>query len=90
MLAGDRAQLERYYTIDASGTRQAWTLRLSPRTGAARESARHRRCAARRRTALHRNAPVKGDVQRTLLASAARTRTPASTRRRSPRCARAQ
>lgn len=30
-LAGDRAQLERHYTVSFSGPREHWTLRLAPR-----------------------------------------------------------
>jgi len=30
-LAGDRAQLERHYKVELSGTRAEWTLRLQPR-----------------------------------------------------------
>ncbi|MUV13274.1 fatty acyl CoA synthetase [Lysobacter sp. HX-5-24] len=74
MLAGDRTQLERYYTIDASGTRQAWTLRLSPRDRAL--AAKVRDIVLRGRGAELRcieTRPVKGDLQRTLLASAARS-----------------
>ena len=74
MLAGDRTQLERYYTIDASGTRQAWTLRLLPRDRALATKVRD--IVLRGRGAELRcieTRPVKGDLQRTLLASAARS-----------------
>ena len=74
MLAGDRAQLERYYSIDASGTRQAWTLRLSPRDRAL--AAKVRDIVLRGRGAELRcieTRPVKGELQRTLLAGAARS-----------------
>ena len=73
MLSGDRAALERHYTIDATGTRQQWTLRMVPRDKAfaakVREIALHGRGAE-----LHciETRPVKGDLQRTLLAGAAR------------------
>ena len=74
MLSGDRAQLERYYTIDATGTRQAWTLQLVPRDKAllakVRDIALHGRGAELR---CIETQPTKGDVQRTLLASAARS-----------------
>jgi hypothetical protein len=74
MLSGDRAQLERYYTIDAAGTRQAWTLHLVPHDKALRAKVRdialHGRGAELR---CIETQPAKGDVQRTLLASAARS-----------------
>ena len=73
MLSGDRAQLERFYAIDASGTHQAWTLRLVPRDRAM--AAKVRDIVLRGRGAELRcieTRPVKGDLQRTLLASAAR------------------
>ncbi len=74
MLAGDRTQLERYYAIDASGTRQAWILRLSPRDRAL--AAKVRDIVLRGRGAELRcieTRPVKGEMQRTLLAGAARS-----------------
>ena len=73
MLAGDRAQLERFYKIDAQGTRQAWTLQLVPRDKAM--AAKVRDIVLRGRGAELRcieTRPVKGDLQRTLLAGAAR------------------
>ena len=74
MLSGDRAQLERYYAIDASGTRQAWTLHLVPRDKAllakVRDIALHGRGAELR---CIETRPAKGDTQRTLLAGAARS-----------------
>ena len=74
MLSGDRAQLERYYTIDAAGTRQAWTLHLVPHDKALRAKVRdialHGRGAELR---CIETQPAKGDVQRTLLAGAARS-----------------
>jgi hypothetical protein len=74
MLAGDRAQLERYYTIVADGTRQAWTLHLAPRDRAlaakVRDIALHGRGAELR---CIETRPVKGNLQRTLLAGAARS-----------------
>jgi hypothetical protein len=73
MLAGDRAELEKHYAIDAGGTRQAWTMRLAPRDRAlaakVREIVLHGRGAELR---CIETRPVKGDMQRTLLASAAR------------------
>ena len=74
LLAGDRATLERHYRIDAAGTRQRWTLTLVPRdaTMAAkvRDIVLHGRGAELR---CFETEPARGgDVQRTLLASAAR------------------
>lgn len=34
LLAGDRAGIERHYTLAPTGTRAAWTLRMTPRTPA--------------------------------------------------------
>jgi hypothetical protein len=73
MLSGDRAQLERSYTLDARGTRQAWTLQLVPRDRTL--AAKVRDIVLRGRGAELRcieTRPVKGDPQRTLLAGAAR------------------
>lgn len=74
MLAGDRATLERHYRIAASGTRQHWTLGLVPRDAAlaakVRDIALHGRGAELR---CIETTPARGnEVQRTLLASAAR------------------
>ena len=74
MLAGDRATLERHYRIEAAGTRQHWTLTLVPRDAAL--AAKVRDIVLRGRGAELRcieTNPVHGsEVQRTLLASAAR------------------
>ena len=74
MLAGDREQLERFYAIDASGTRQAWSLQLVPRDKAlaakVRDIVLHGRGAELR---CIETRPVQGDTQRTLLAGAARS-----------------
>jgi hypothetical protein len=73
MLAGDREALERWYAIEASGTRQAWSLRLVPRDKALAAKVRdillHGRGAELR---CIETRPVQGDAQRTLLAGAAR------------------
>jgi hypothetical protein len=73
LLAGDRALLERHFMLASAGTREAWTLRLAPRGTAmaarVRELVLHGRGAELRCIETH---PVKGDVQRTLLAGAAR------------------
>jgi hypothetical protein len=73
MLSGDRAELERYYSIEPTGTRTQWTLTLVPRDKALAAKVRdimlygrgaELRCIETR--------PVKGELQRTLLAGAAR------------------
>ena len=74
LLAGDRATLERHYRIDISGTRQHWTLTLLPRDAAlaakVRDIVLHGRGSELR---CIETEPVRGgEVQRTLLASAAR------------------
>lgn len=72
LLGGDRVQLERAFRIDSEGSRERWTLRLTPRD--ARMAAVVRQIALRGRGAELRcieTQPVKGDLQRTLLAGAA-------------------
>lgn len=73
LLSGDRALLERHFSIASTGSRQAWTLRLTPREKAmasrVRELVLHGRGAELR---CIETRPVQGDVQRTLLAGAAR------------------
>jgi hypothetical protein len=77
LLAGDRAMLERYYRIDAAGTRQQWTLTLAPKDAAlaakVRDITLHGRGAELR---CIETRPVKGELQRTLLAGAARAAAP--------------
>ncbi len=72
LLAGDRAQIERAYRIGAQGDRARWTLTLAPKDNALAARIRdlvlygqgaELRCIETR--------PVKGQLQRTLLASAA-------------------
>jgi hypothetical protein len=72
LLSGDRAQLERAFRIDSDGTRERWTLRLTPKD--ARMAAYVRGLTLYGRGAELRcieTQPVKGDLQRTLLAGAA-------------------
>ena len=73
LLAGDSAALGRDYRIESSGRREGWTLLLVPRDAALAASVRditlhgrggELRCIETR--------PVEGDLQRTLLAGAAR------------------
>lgn len=73
LLAGDAAGLERSYRLEATGTRADWQLRLLPRDEALR--ARVQDITLRGRGAELRcieTRPVEGELQRTLLAGAAR------------------
>lgn len=73
LLTGDRALLERHYRIAADGTRQHWTLALVPKD--AQLAAKVRDIVLRGRGAELRcieTRPAKGELQRTLLAGAAR------------------
>lgn len=72
LLAGDRALLDKHFRAEGGGTRERWTLRLAPRDAAmaarVRELVLHGRGAELR---CIETRPVRGDVQRTLLAGAA-------------------
>ena len=73
LLSGDRALLQQHYRIAADGTRERWTLVLTPKQVAL--AATLRSVVLRGRGAELRcieTQPVKGDLQRTLLAGAAR------------------
>lgn len=73
LLAGDRATLERHYRLAPQGTRTQWTLSLTPKDQAMAAQVRsivlHGRGAELR---CIETAAKGGDVQRTLLATAAR------------------
>ena len=73
LLAGDRGALARDWRVQASGPRQRWRMTLQPRdaaaVGALREVVLHGRGSELR---CIESRLAKGDVQRTLLASAAR------------------
>ena len=73
LLAGDARVMENAYRIDTQGTRQDWSMTLSPKDAAlaakVRDITLHGRGAELR---CIETRPVKGDLQRTLLASAAR------------------
>lgn len=73
LLSGDAAALERDYRIASSGRREDWTLVLAPRDAALAASVHditlHGRGAELR---CIETRPVEGDLQRTLLAGAAR------------------
>ena len=74
LLAGDRAMLEQHYRIAAAGTRGHWTLTLVPRDAAL--AAKLRDIVLRGQGAelrcIETASAQGGEVQRTLLASAAR------------------
>jgi hypothetical protein len=72
LLAGDRTGIERAYRVTAQGDRTRWTLTLVPKDKAM--AARVREIALYGQGAELRcieTRPMKGDIQRTLLASAA-------------------
>ncbi|MET0717223.1 MAG: LolA-related protein [Pseudoxanthomonas sp.] len=80
LLSGDRALLEKHYRLVPQGTRQQWTLVMAPRDAQVKASVRditlygrgaELRCIETR--------PLKGDLQRTLLAGAANEAGKAST-----------
>lgn len=74
MLAGDGERLRRHYTIDADGSRQDWRMTLAPKDAMLAERIRnivlHGRGAELR--CIETVPAGAGDVQRTLLAGAAR------------------
>lgn len=73
LLSGDARAMENAYRIDTTGTRQDWSMTLLPKDATlaakVRDIVLHGRGAELR---CIETRPVKGDVQRTLLASAAR------------------
>ena len=80
LLSGDGAMLEKHYRLAPQGTRQQWTLVLTPKDAKLQASVRditlygrgaELRCIETR--------PAKGDLQRTLLAGAAREAAGATT-----------
>ena len=80
LLSGDRALLEQHYRLTPQGTRQQWTLVLAPLDAQVKASVRditlygrgaELRCIETR--------PLKGDLQRTLLAGAAHDAAKATT-----------
>lgn len=77
LLAGDRAALERYYRIATHGSRERWTLALTPKDAALAAKVEsitlHGRGAELR---CIETQPRKQPVQRTLLAGAARAAGP--------------
>ncbi|WP_243733078.1 LolA-related protein [Luteimonas yindakuii] len=78
LLGGDRVALERHYTVRSQGVRERWILTMAPKDAAL--AARVREVALYGRGAELRcieTRPVDGEIQRTLLATAARAATPA-------------
>ena len=74
LLAGDRAALERHYDIQAEGTRRSWKMTLVPRDAELAARLRDIRMYGRGiELRCIETRPVEGNVQRTLLAGAART-----------------
>ncbi len=73
MLAGDRAGIDRAYRIRAEGTHSRWILVLVPKDAAFAARVRDIRLYGQgAELRCIETQPVRGDVQRTLLASAAR------------------
>jgi hypothetical protein len=73
LLSGDRRLLEQHYRLDTQGTRQRWTMTLTPRDPVVLQKLQavtlYGRGAELR---CIETQPVRGDIQRTLLAGAAR------------------
>nr|WP_285447018.1 LolA-related protein [Xanthomonas sp. LMC-A-07] len=73
LLAGDRALLEQQYRVSGQGRPQAWQLQLQPKDAAVAKQVRELRLYGHGdELRCIESVPVKGDVQRTLLAGAAR------------------
>ena len=81
LLSGDRALLQQHYRVASAGTRQHWTLTLTPKDAAfaakVRDITLHGRGAELR--CIETASAGTGDVQRTLLAGAARDASEAAT-----------
>jgi hypothetical protein len=74
LLSGDRDTLARYYDIETGGTRRQWTMTLVPKPSPLSDKVRDIKLYGRgSELRCIETRPVQGDVQRTLLASAART-----------------
>ena len=80
LLSGDRVSLEKHYRLATHGTRQQWTLSLTPKDAGLQGNV-HDLTLYGRGAELRciETRPAKGDLQRTLLAGAARAATGAST-----------
>jgi hypothetical protein len=87
MLSGDRATLEKFYRVSTEGTRQQWSMTLVPKdaqlAGKVRDITLHGRGAELRcietRPVADGRKKGQGDIQRTLLAGAARAAGPSTT-----------
>lgn len=73
LLAGDRRLLEQHYRLDTQGTRQRWTMTLTPKSAPMQQKLQtitlYGRGAELR---CIETQPARGEAQRTLLAGAAR------------------
>ncbi|MFA0922305.1 LolA-related protein [Xanthomonas fragariae] len=73
LLVGDRALLEQQYRVSGQGQPKAWQLTLQPKDAAVAKQVRELRLYGRNdELRCIESLPVKGEVQRTLLAGAAR------------------
>jgi len=74
LLSGDRVMLERYYSIETEGTRRQWMMTLVPKPSPLSDKLRDIKLYGRGiELRCIETRPVQGDIQRTLLAGAART-----------------
>ncbi len=73
LLSGDRALLEQHYSVSGQGQPQAWQLTLQPKDAAVAKQVHALRLYGRNdELRCIESVPAKGDMQRTLLGSAAR------------------
>ncbi|HLM52466.1 MAG TPA: LolA-related protein [Pseudoxanthomonas sp.] len=73
LLAGDGATLERHYRLQPRGSRERWTLRMTPKdAGVARRLGAITLYGQGAELRCIETMPVSGELQRTLLAGAAR------------------
>jgi hypothetical protein len=73
LLSGDRRALEQRYSLHTQGTRQRWTMTLTPKDAAMREKIQTITLYGRgSELRCIETQPAEGDAQRTLLAGAAR------------------
>ncbi|AOY67476.1 LolA-related protein [Xanthomonas euvesicatoria] len=73
LLSGDRALLEQHYRVSGQGQPQAWQLTLQPKDAAVAKQVHELRLyGGNDELRCIESVPAKGDMQRTLLAGAAR------------------
>ncbi|WP_460732423.1 LolA-related protein [Lysobacter tyrosinilyticus] len=73
LLTGDRRQLEQHYRVDTLGTRQRWTMTLTPKDAALQGKLQTITLYGRgSELRCIETQPTQGEAQRTLLAGAAR------------------